>query len=285
MSYIDLHTHSTASDGSDTPSQLIAKAARLNLKSIALTDHDTLAGLDEGEKAAAAHGINFIRGCEISSRNHLGEFHILGLFAPKNNPALEHFISDAREHRIRRNELMIKKLQDLGIDITLEEITQQGSGPGGKPHMANILIKKGYVLDRGQAFNEFLGREGKAFVPKVSPLPENVVSALANSGATAVLAHPFLHPLPPGELEKMIKKLSACGLSALEVWHSSHNEGQSRYLKSVAKKFGLGMTGGSDYHGKAKPGIYLGTGYGNLQIPSKILDDLIDFRKTRGLPC
>lgn len=285
MNYIDLHTHSTASDGSDTPAQLIAKAARLNLKTVALTDHDTLTGLDEGEKAAAIHGINLVRGCEISSRNHLGEFHILGLFAPKNNSRLESFITDARDRRIRRNELMVKKLQDLGIDITLEDITQQGSGPGGRPHMANFLIKKGYVQDRSQAFAEYLGREGKAFVPKLSPAPESVVSVLADAGATAVLAHPFLHPLPPGELEKMIKKLSGCGLSALEVWHSSQTEGQSRYLKSIAKKLGLGMTGGSDYHGKAKPGIYLGTGYGNLQIPSKILDDLKDFRKARGLPC
>lgn len=285
MGFIDLHTHTAASDGTDAPAQLIARAAQLNLEAIAITDHDTLAGLSEAQKAAHEKGITLVRGCEISTTSPLGDFHILGLWVPDQSPALENFLRDAAERRERRNQIMVSKLRSLGMDISLDELHKKAGGMPGRPHMAAIMLEKGYVRNHGEAFRDYLGKTGKAYAPKLSPAPEYAVRVLAQAGATAVLAHPLLQSPPPEELEAFIKKLSRAGLSALEVWHSSHTYNQTEYLRKLAKKLGLGMTGGSDYHGLAKPGIELGSGYGNLRLKPKLLDNLIAMRQARGLPC
>lgn len=285
MGFVDLHTHTAASDGTDSPAQLIAKAARLGLETVAITDHDTLAGLSEAQTAAKEHGITLVRGCEISTTSDLGDFHILGLWVPDQSSPLEAFLREAAERRERRNLIMVSRLQTLGMDISMEELHEKAGGMPGRPHMAALMLEKGYVQSHGEAFRDYLGKTGKAYAPKLSPAPEYAVQVLAQAGATAVLAHPLLQSPPPDELEGFIKKLSRAGLSALEVWHSSHTLNQTEYLRKFAKKLGLGMTGGSDYHGSAKPGIELGSGYGNLRLKPKILDNLIAMRRSRGLPC
>lgn len=285
MDFIDFHTHSNASDGTDTPTELVDRAKQVGLTALALTDHDTLSGLDEAEDACNKAKIRFIRGCEISTRNELGEFHILGLWMPRNNPFLKSFIDDARKRRFRRNHLMLEKLRQLGLNISMDDVLAQTSGMGGRPHMAKLLVEKGYVQDRAEAFAKYLGREGKAFVPKLSPAPHTVVQVLAQAGATAVLAHPFLYSLPPVALERLLRQLSARGLSAVEAHYSFHNWQQTGFLCKLAARLGLGVSGGSDYHGNAKPAIQLGTGRGNLKISGKVLTGLLAMRAARGLPC
>lgn len=285
MALIDLHTHSTASDGTDSPTALVAKAAKAGLCAIAITDHDTLSGLPEAEEAAKKVGIELVRGCEISTTCDLGELHILGLWAPHDCSFLNDFIAHGRKRRHRRNELMLDKLEKLGIHISMEELMAQTRGLAGRPHIAQLLTRKGYSTDRADAFRKFLGRGAAAYVPKNSPSPEEACRVLAEAGATVSLAHPFLYHPAPYILEEKIKKLSKTGLSAIEVWHSSHGEKQTNYLKEMATRLGLGMSGGSDYHGVAKPGINLGAGYGNLHITRSALTGLKALRGARGLPC
>lgn len=282
---IDLHTHSTASDGTDSPGELIEKAARAGLEAIALTDHDTLAGLDEAEDAARDLGIYFVRGCEVSTRSDLGSTHILGLWVPKKSDVLQNFLKSMREKRDERNAIMIAKLRALGFDITLEEVAAMAGGSVGRPHMATVLVEKGYAADRKEVFSKYLGAKGSAYVPKATPEPAVATRLLASAGATVSFAHPLLPPPRPlSWLERLTLTLSAEGLSAIEVWHSEHRPQDSSWLKALAKRSGLCMTGGSDYHGLAKPGIVLGKGRDNLDISRDVLDSLLLARKKAGLP-
>lgn len=285
MSFTDLHTHSTASDGTDSPGELVEKAAKNGINNIALTDHDTLAGLEEAQKKADELGINFIGGCEVSTKNELGSFHILGLFVPRDNEKLNKFLIDVQKIRENRNIQMLEKLKKNNIDITMEEFKEIAQGQGGRPHVASLLIKKGYVKDREEAFARFLGKNGIAYVPKLSPRPEEAVRILSDAGATVSLAHPLLTPVPPDTLEKFVRELTAHGLTAIEAWHSSFDMRNTCYLQELAKKLGLAITGGSDYHGERKPGIRLGETTEGHKLDDEIYKNLLILRKTKGLPC
>ena len=282
---VDLHTHSTASDGTDSPAELVARAQGLGLAAIALTDHDTLAGLAEGEEGARDLGISFIRGCEISTRSDAGEHHILGLWVPRKAAPLENWLEAVRQRRNERNAEMVARLRALGFDITLEEVRARASGSVGRPHMAALLVEKGYAQDTGEAFRDYLGIKGKAFVPKRVPAPEEAVRVLDEVGATAVLAHPFLTSPAPEMVEALVRRLAAKGLAAIEAWHTSHSEAHTRECVDLAARLGLGLSGGSDYHGANKPGIRPGTGYGGLRVPVTVLEALKKRRRARGLPC
>lgn len=282
---VDLHTHSTASDGTDTPPALMARAHSLGLAAIALTDHDTLAGLAEAEEAAASLGIGFIRGCEISTRSDAGEQHILGLWVPREAEALENWLAAVRRRRNERNAEMVARLRALGLDVTLDEVRGRASGSVGRPHMAALLVEKGYARDVNEAFREYLGSRGKAFVPKQVPPPEEAVRILREVGATPVLAHPFLNDPAPEAVASLTRRLAACGLGAIEAWHTRHSEADTRQCVELAARLGLGLSGGSDYHGANKPGIQPGTGYGGLRVPVTVLKALQKRRRAEGLPC
>ena len=282
---VDLHTHSTASDGTDSPAQLVARAHGLGLAAIALTDHDTLSGLNEAEDAARDLGIPFIRGCEISTRSDAGEHHILGLWVPREAGALENWLEAVRSRRNERNAEMVARLRALGFDITVEEVRARASGSVGRPHMAAVLVEKGYAQDTGEAFRDFLGSTGKAFVPKRVPSPEEAVRILTSVGASAVLAHPFLNSPAPEVVEALTRRLVDNRLDAIEAWHTSHSEAHTRQCVELAALLGLGLSGGSDYHGLNKPGIQPGTGYGALRVPVAVLEALQQRRRARGLPC
>ncbi len=282
---VDLHTHSTASDGTDSPAALVARAHGLGLAAIALTDHDTLAGLAEAEQAGRELGIGVIRGCEISTRSQAGEHHILGLWIPARAEALDTWLDAVRRRRNERNAEMVARLRALGFDITLEEVRARASGSVGRPHMAAVLAAKGYARDVAAAFRDYLGASGKAYVPKQVPSPEEAVRLLADMGATPVLAHPFLNAAAAPDVEALTRRLAACGLAAIEAWHSSHSDADTRRCVELAKRFGLGLSGGSDYHGDNKPGVLLGTGHGGLRIPVAALEALRQRRRARGLPC
>lgn len=286
MQYIDLHTHSSASDGTDSPAELSVKAARLGLTAFALTDHDTLAGLSAAESSAKDLGMEFIRGCEISANSELGEIHIIGLWLPHGCDELENMLSSLRDAREKRNILMLEKLAVLGFKIDLEEIRHAaGDGVPGRPHIARILMDKGYVADKREAFEKFIGAGCPAYMPKLTLSPELVVGKLSKMGATVVFAHPLLKIVPGAAIDSLTARLKECGLDALEVWHSAHGQKERAYCRKLAEKLELGMSGGSDYHGENKHGIFMGFAGGKTRVPYDILEKLKQRRKKRGQPC
>lgn len=286
MRFIDLHTHSCASDGTDSPAELVAGAAAAGLAAVALTDHDTLSGLDEAETAARRLDIEFIRGCELSTRTEHGEMHILGLWLPRQADVLEKRLADIRHKRDNRNAHILEKLAALGIAISMDELRHEARGESvGRPHIAALLVKKGAVPNMEAAFRDYLGSGGKAYLPKEVLEPEEAVRLMAGLGATVSLAHPCLRPVPPAWLEAFVLRLKDCGLSAVEAYHSEHSDADIRTCVDMARRLGLGLSGGSDYHGRNKPRIRLGAGYGGLRVPQAVLDDLKARRRQQGLPC
>lgn len=282
---IDLHTHSTASDGTDQPEELVKKAFELGIEAIALTDHDTLNGLSKAREAALDLGMTFIGGCEISTITDMGEVHILGLWIPNECEILENFLCDLRKRRAQRNERMIQNLQRLGYAVSLEEVNALAQNNPGRPHIAQLLVQKGYAPDRESAFRELLGESGKAYVPKFAPSPAQAVRILQKLGASSFIAHPMLRKWPINWLENFIRDLAHNGMFGVEAWHSAHSKENIRFILEMASRYNLNVSGGSDYHGLQKPDIQLGTGRDNLNIPITVLESLESARKAAGLPC
>lgn len=280
---IDLHTHSTASDGTDTPEELVKKAHAEGVQALALTDHDTMAGLDEAQETSEGL-LHFIRGCEVSTSTDYGSMHILGLWLPKRCDELQKFLDQAMERRETRNIGMLKKLQDLGIKLELEELQEIAKGCIGRPHFAKLLLQKGYVENLREAFDKYLGVNGKAYLPKYSPTPEEVIPLMKQQGATVIIAHPFLKNLPQDAFGSTISRLKSCGLDGLESWHSSQSMEQTRVLTDLAIRRELQISGGSDYHGTAKEGIMLGHIDASTEIPDFIYDRLVEDRRQNGYP-
>lgn len=285
MKLIDLHTHTLASDGTDSPAALVEKAQAAGLAAVAVTDHDTVAGLDEAEAVGRDMSIRVIRGCELSTHTEYGEVHILGLWLPRDVAPLEDQLDYLRRKRCERNRAIVEKLRALGLDISLEEVHAVARGSVGRPHIATVLTAKGYVRDVAQAFRDYLGFHGKAYLPKEVLEPDVAVKLLAGLGATVSLAHPLLQKYPVPWLEGLVEKLSGYGLTAIEAWHSEHSDADTRLCVEWARRFGLGLSGGSDYHGANKLGIALGVGRGGLRVPLDVLEKLEAQRRARGLPC
>lgn len=287
MTRIDLHTHSTASDGTDGPAELVRKAAAAQLAVLALTDHDTLDGLGEAEREAGQCGIIFVRGCEISTATLWGEAHFLGLWIPEDaarTKELEAALSEVREKRRERNVRIAEKLQSLGMNVTYEAAAALAGGSVvGRPHFAELLCRLGVVEDRREAFRRYLGREGSAYVPRELMSPERAVSLLKSAGALVSMAHPRLLHAPVEELEQLLVRLKDVGLDALEAYHSEHDAGDVRLCVELAERYHLQITGGSDYHGEAKPKIDLGRGKGNLRVGMSVYEKLMDYRRKTGL--
>ena len=190
-----------------------------------------------------------------------------------------------RRKRAERNEGIVRKLQELGLDITLEEVLATATGESvGRPHIAEVLLRKGYAENSREVFKKYLGCHGKAYLPKEVLEPEESVRLLADLGATVSLAHPMLWKGPPGWLDTQVARLKDCGLNAIEAWHSEHSEADVRACLALAKRFDLGISGGSDYHGDNKPSICLGTGYGKLRVGMDVLESLRQRRMAAGLP-
>lgn len=285
MDLIDLHTHTTASDGTDSPTELVHKAHAAGLVAVAITDHDTIDGLEEARRAGQECGIRIIDGCELSVRTRYGEVHILGLWLPRDSSALQERLIELRRLRGERNVLIVEKLRSLGCDIHMDEVLAEGKGSVGRPHIARVMVRKGFVPNECEAFEQYLARGCKAWFPKEVLEPEVAVRLLADLGATVSLAHPFLQGYPVSWLEDFVQKLIPYGLDTLEAWHSEHSPAQTRLCVDWAKKYGIGLSGGSDYHGENKPGIHLGVGRGGLRVPLDVLEKLEARRRASGLPC
>ena len=287
MTRIDLHTHSTASDGTDSPAELIRKAVQAKLAVLALTDHDTLDGLDEAEQEAHDTGLVFVRGCELSTATAWGEAHFLGLWIPERGSrtvVLEKALAQVREKRRIRNLRIAGKLRALGLDVTYEAAAALAGGRVvGRPHFAELLCRMGVVEDRKEAFRKYLGRDGAAYEPRELMSPQQAVSLLKSSGALVSMAHPRLLRAPVEELAPMLSDLKASGLDAIEAYHSEHDPGDVRLCVELAARYDLQITGGSDYHGLAKPKIELGVGRGNLRVGLNVYEALMKYREQRGL--
>ncbi|WP_353117080.1 PHP domain-containing protein [Nitratidesulfovibrio sp.] len=293
--FIDLHSHSTASDGSDTPAELVRKAAAAKLAAIALTDHDTTSGLDEAMREGRQRGIEVIRGCELGVRCEHGELHILGLWLPGGDGStpggapLDATLAELRRHRATRNHRIAAQLRECGVDIEYAEVEAISGGESvSRLHFARILHEKGYVSSPQEAFARYLGPGGRAYVAKETLSPADGVSLLRSVGATVALAHPMLFRYPGNGfaewLDDTVADLKPHGLDAIEAYHSEHSQADTRRCVDLAARHGLALTGGSDYHGAGKPGISLGRGRGGLRVTTAVLDDLKEHRRRQGLP-
>lgn len=284
---VDLHTHSNASDGTDTPAELVTRAHEAGLKAVALTDHDTLCGLAEGKATADRLGdIEFVRGVEVSTGTEQGEMHILGLWVPEDAGPLEEALAEMRARRGERNQRILDKLDTLGVHITMDEVLAQAGGESvGRPHIAMALQARGYVESITQAFDLYLGSTGKAYIPKDVMEPERAVSLMSGIGCSVIIAHPMLKPYPPGWIDEFVKRLLPFGLCGIEAWHSEHTDADARSCIGIARRYHLCVSGGSDYHGLNKPRIHLGIGYGSLMVTTDAFALLKHWREEQGLPC
>ncbi len=284
MERIDLHTHSKASDGTLSPTELVVRARDLGLKALGLTDHDTVEGLDEALGAGKSLGFQVVPGVEISVRVPTsGSMHLLGYFIDHQNSALLDRLLRLQQSRKDRNPQIIEKLNRLGLQITLREVEDvSGGGQTGRPHIASVLQAKGYVSGIQDAFDRYLKKGAPAHVPKYRFEPEIAFRMIHEAGGVSSLAHPYTLAEDFGELERWIKKFKELGLGGIEVYYSEHSPGQTRFYKDLARRYGLAQTGGSDFHGANKPEIELGIGKGGLEIPYELLRDL-EALKMKGL--
>jgi len=251
MDWVDLHLHTTASDGVLSPSEIVRYAKGKGLKAIAITDHDTIDGnveaLDEGAKS----GLEVISGVEISAQFDLGSMHILGFFIDIGNTALKERLSLLQETRAPRNPKMVEKLRELGVELSYDEILHaSGGGQVGRPHFAQVLLKKGYVNTVQEAFDRYLGKGAPAYVNKFRFDPKEAMELIREAGGIPVLAHPFTLHIPfPHQLDALLGELVRFGLMGIEASYPEHTKDQISLYKGLAQKHDLLVTGGSDYHG------------------------------------
>lgn len=283
---IDLHVHSNHSDGTCSPEELVALAQNSGVTVFALTDHDTVSGISSAKEAAAqatrsGSDVNVISGVEISAAYLKRDIHILGLFVDETNSDLLAALEEAVTARDLRNEHMAERFRALDIPLTLEDLRLMNPDTViTRAHFANYLINHGYVKNSQEAFTRFLNYDAPCFVPREYMQPERAISLILQAGGIPVLAHPLLYKLQPAELEALLKRLSDAGLKGLEVYYSSNTNFDEQICYSLANRFGLLMTGGSDFHGTNKPNLYLGTGRNhNLNIPEQLLEPLYNVLK------
>ena len=283
---IDLHTHSTASDGTLSPAELVTLAKDIGLDAIALTDHDTFAGVAEAMAVGKELGVEVIPGCELSleSPDGAGWMHIIALWLPENPTELQDAFDWVHVGRETRNHEIVEKLRSLGIDITYERVAARAGGTIGRPHFAQELVSIGVCSSIREAFNVWLGDHGRAYVPKRKLKPKQAFEILENIGATSILAHPFALGLSEKDAEALILHLQELGLDGMEVYYSEHSESDTKKYKAIAERLGLLVSGGSDFHGSVKPSISLGKGKGGLYIPTELLDAMKADRRSKGLP-
>lgn len=281
MKYIDLHVHSTVSDGTLTPVELVDHAVEVGLSAFALTDHDTIRGVQKAKERAAWHksqgrAIEVYSGVEISAAYKERDIHILGLLVNENDEILDRILNNFLENRNRRNEKMLEKFAGFGIELTMEDLTEDApSSVITRAHFATALMKKGLVSSVQEAFEKYVGDNGPCYIPREYMSPEQAISSIKKAGGVPVLAHPLLYNLPHDELYALVDRLQKAGLKGIEVYYSN-NRGQDEVnVKALANHFGLVATGGSDFHGSVKPHIALGTGRGNLKIPYSVLENVI----------
>jgi hypothetical protein len=249
--YADLHTHTTSSDGTQPPAVNVEMARKAGLAAIAITDHDTVAGIDEAILEGERLGIEVVPGVEISTVADGQDIHVLGLYIDHKNEKLLCRLAELRSVRDHRNRLLLKRLEELGLPVTMEEVSAKRESPDrmdetiGRPHIAAVMVDKGYVSSISEAFDKYLGKQGAAYVNPPRIHPRTAIEWIREAGGTSVLAHPGLY-----DADELIRELAQSGLEGLEVYHSDHTPEQEAKYAKVAEELGLIVTAGSDFHGE-----------------------------------
>jgi predicted metal-dependent phosphoesterase TrpH len=282
---IDLHTHSTISDGSEPPARIPELAAQAGCTAVALTDHDSLAGLEAAAVAARHCGVTLVPGCEISCRAPAtatsiaggpASMHILVYFVEDGEGPLQDELAALRRDRIERNRRLANRLTELGIPTDYDTMVGfAGREEGlGRPHFARFLVESGAANDIDDAFDRLLGQGRPASIPKARLDPAQAARLARQSGGVAVVAHPLSLGLPWGELERLITDLAEAGLAGIESFYGRYTPDLRKRLSGLATRCGLVSTGGSDYHGMFKPDLCVGSGQGDLEVPDTALEEL-----------
>ena len=275
MSRIDLHLHTTHSDGSLSPTEVLRLAHKAGVTALAITDHDIVTGIPEALAAGAELGIEIIPGVEISSRVDNSELHILGYCLHWQDPELNQHLAFLRESRHSRNPQIIERLRALGLDVTYEEVRAlAGTDAVGRPHIARLLMDKKYVTSAKDAFDRYLADGRPAYVARELPNPADAIAWIRAAGGVAVLAHPTWAKVSGEGLNTLLTTLKAEGLGGIEVHYSTHTKRQTTEYLELAKRLDLLVTGGSDFHGITKPDIEVGPGRGDLKVPERLLEPL-----------
>ena len=276
---IDLHTHSSASDGTDSPTELVRRAIAAGLSAFALTDHDTLSGLGEARSAASEAGIRLIPGTELSVDHDGLKLHMLVHFLEPEDGPLQDRLAELRHGRHERNSKIIAKLRELGYEIDETDVAAQAGGEAvGRPHIADALVAKGFISTRAEAFDGLLSDGGAAYADRLRLTATEAVSLAAASGAVTTVAHPYTIDRNQETFPALFAELHDLGLSGLEAYYPEHSKDLRAHLASLATDLGLVATGGSDYHGTGKPGLELGSGFGDLVVPDTVLAELEERR-------
>lgn len=276
MDRIDLHCHTTASDGSMSPAEVVDLAEKIGLKALAVTDHDTLDGLDEALARGREVGLEVVPGVEISAEFKPGSMHVLGYFIDSRDPGLTENLATLQDSRRTRNPRIVARLNELGLDVSMAEIEAvAGGGQIGRPHFAEVLLRKHYVADFNEAFTRYLAKGAAAYVEKYRFTPAEAIDLIHRAGGLAVLAHPYTLRLDGLEaLADELARLKEHGLDGLEAYYSEHTPQMTADYLALARRLDLAAAGGSDFHGVIKNGIMLGSGRGDLAVPGRLLDEL-----------
>lgn len=287
---IDLHVHSNKSDGSNTPSELVYMAMKKGLSAFALTDHDTVDGIDEAlacaerlraETMDTTSGISpcdvpeVIPGIELSTEYQGKDIHMVGLYIDHHSPVFQAHLKHFVDSRIERNRKMCSRLTEAGIDISYEKLTAEfPDSVLTRAHYAVYLANHGYSLSKEDAFSQYLGDHTKYFIPREKITPEIGVELILQAGGIPILAHPILYRMSDARLEELVARLKTAGLVGIEAIYATYNLAQERQIRKLADQYDLCISGGSDYHGEAKPDLEMGTGYGKLFVPEDVLGRL-----------
>lgn len=279
---IDLHTHTDESDGTLTPEQLVRAAAEMGLEALGISDHDTFAGHDRAAPAARAAGLELICGIELSTKlrrphsAHGKAVHVLGYFI-EGVPTTEFrvWLGGIQHSRRDRNTRLAARLQSLGIAVTMQEVERRGRSLAGRPHFARLMLEKGYVSSVQEAFDRYLGESAEAYVEREEPSLAEGLRRIRDAGGLSSVAHPVRLARYPAAIEGLIGEMHSLGLRAIEAYHPDHSPRDVGQFLDLARRFGLAVTGGTDFHGDNKPEISLGTGIGgNVAVPRAVLDRL-----------
>jgi predicted metal-dependent phosphoesterase TrpH len=279
---IDLHVHSTASDGTLSPPELLDLAQSLNLGAIAITDHDTIDGSKEALGYGIPPSIKFLTGIEISANpppsfSCPGSFHILGYAFDIDAPVLNRFLSLLKASRKNRNPRILELLAKMGIELTLSEVRNlAGDSQLGRPHIAQLMVKKGFVRSINEAFDKYLGKGSPAYVDRFRFECEETIQTILNAGGIPVLAHPFyLNMNNEKTFDGLMAVLTEMGLKGIEVYYPEHTADLTNYYTRIANRYNLLITGGTDFHGAVKPEIKMGSGKGHFSVPYELYEKLI----------